>query len=107
MKKIFWDHLLEIEDIKITIDKHGLVEEEKIKLLEVVHQTIDAKIMETILSHLPKEKHRLFLDQFSKAPHHPKLLDFLKKEIQDIEEKIKVLSRKLKQDILKELSSEE
>lgn len=103
MKKPFWDHLIEIEEIEIKIDEHGLVKEEKIRLLRVVHQTFDMKIMETILSHLPKEKHKTFLDKFSKKPHHPKLLDFLKEELEDIEEKITKLAKQLKKEVLEQL----
>jgi len=103
MKKVFWDYLIEIDEIKIKIDEHGIVEKERFHLLRIVHQTFDAKLLEEVLTHLPKKKHKAFLDKFSKTPHHPTLLDHLKEEIDDIEEKIKKAVKKIKKEILEEL----
>lgn len=104
MKRVFWDHLIEIEEIEIKIDEHGLEKEEKLQLLKTIHQTFDAKILEEVLSHLPKEKHTTFLDKFAQKPHHPNVLEFLKEEIEDIDEKISKLAKKLKKEILEELA---
>lgn len=104
MTKLFWDHLIAIEEIEMKIDEHGLVKEEKFKLLQIVRQTFDAKILEGVLSNLPTEKHKHFLDKFHQAPHHPKLLEFLKEEVEDIEEKISQLAKNLKKEILEELA---
>ncbi len=103
MKKVFWDHLIEITDIERKIDEHGVVKEEKHHLLRIVHQTFDAKLLEEVLTHLPEKKHQTFLDKFSKEPHHSSLLDHLKEEIEDIEEKIKKAVKKIKKEILEEL----
>ncbi len=105
MRKVFWDHLIEIEEISITIDKQGVNKEEKEKLLRVVYQTFDMHILDTVLSHLPKEKHKLFLDQFASEPHHPKLLEIVKKEVVDIEDKIKHRVIEIKKEILVELGN--
>jgi len=103
MKKVFWDHLIEIEEISIAIDKQAIGKKEKEKLLRVVYQTFDMHILTTVLSHLPKEKHPKFLDYFSKKPDHPQILSLLTKEVQDIEEKIKIAAQKIKKEILVEL----
>lgn len=105
-KSMFYDHLVEIQDIYLKIDTYGLPPEEKSKLLHVVHQTLDVHIIDLVLTHLPKEKHQTFLDQLAKQPHHPKLLQLVKKEVVDIEDKIKQLVDKVKQEILTELKSE-
>lgn len=103
MRKVFWDHLIEIEEIKIKIEEFKLSQEEKNKLIHITYETFDMHILETILTHLPKEKHRKFLDHFSKMPYHPKVLDLLKKDVKDIEEKIKIAGQKIKKEILAEL----
>lgn len=105
MTKFFWDHLYHLDEVKLTLDKHGLKEEEKIQLLEVVGQTIHLRVVDIILTHLPKEKHQQFLDAFSSEPHHPGLLENLKKDITDLETKIITVAHQVKQEILKELTS--
>ncbi len=106
MKKVFWDHLIEVEEITVVIDQQGVGKEEKEKLLRVVYQTFDMHILDTVLTHLPKEKHKVFLDQFAKEPHHPRLLKIIKQEIVDIEDKIKHRVIEIKQEILTELKRE-
>lgn len=102
MTKPFWNHLIKIEKITLTLDRHGLTKKEKIEILTIIHQTIDNHILKTILTHLPQEKHQLFLDQFAAAPHQPDLLDFVKQEIADIEEKIDQLLQELEPQLLQE-----
>lgn len=101
--KPFWDNLVEVEEIRIKIDEHGLEDEEKKELLEITYQTFDIRIMEIILTHLPEKKHQSFLDTLSRKPHHSKLMDFLKEEVEDIEEKIKELVKEVKEEILSRL----
>jgi len=100
---LFWDELIEIEEIKVKIEKHGFSDEEKTKLLEIVYQTLDLRIFDVILTQLPSEKHKKFLDQFSKLPHNPSLLQSLKEDAQDIEDKIKDMGRKIKEEIIYQL----
>lgn len=104
MRKVFWDHLIKIDEIHIQIDSHGFTKDEKHNLLHIAYQTIDMRVMETILTHLPKEKHKQFLEYFAKEPHHPKLLDMLKKDIYDIEDKIQNVVKDIKKEIFKELN---
>ena len=101
--KPFWDELVEIEEIKTRLDEHGLGELEKEHLLEITYQTFDIRITEIILTYLPEEKQQVFLDTFSRKPHHVKLMTFLKEEIEDIEEKIKELVKEVKEEILDKL----
>ena len=77
--------------------------DKKDKLLEIVIHTLHLGIMEMILSELPKEKHQSFLEQFSQSPEDPKLIDELKKDIGDIEDKIRKRAEEIKNEILEEL----
>ena len=75
----------------------------KDKLLEIVIHTLHLGIMDMILSELPKEKHESFLEQFSQSPDDPKLIDELKKNVGDIEDKIRKKAERIKKEILEEL----
>jgi len=103
IKKVFWDKLIEMDDIQIQIDQYGLAQKEKTELLKVVYQTIDIRILDVILSSLPKEKHQSFLDKLTKTPQHHKLLKFLKENVEDIEDKIKDLTKEVKKEIIEKL----
>jgi hypothetical protein len=99
----FWDKLVEIEEIKIKINDHDLKDEEKKELVAIVYQTLDIRVVEIVLSSLPKEKHQSFLDLFSQKTSRFELMAFLKEEIEDIEEKIEDLVREVKKEVLKQL----
>lgn len=105
MTKVFWENLVETREIKVKISKQDLAEEEKLKLITVVEQTFHLRIIETVLSSLPKEKHKQFIDIFAKKPHDPKLLQVLKKDVADIEQRITKIAEALKKEILANLSS--
>ncbi|PIS08964.1 hypothetical protein COT75_03815 [Candidatus Beckwithbacteria bacterium CG10_big_fil_rev_8_21_14_0_10_34_10] len=103
MKKLFWDYLIEVEEIKVKLDKHGMVKEESYHLLKVAHDTFNLKILDEVLSYLPKEKHKEFLKELDEKPDNPKLLEVLKKEVEDIENKIKEVVKNVKQEILEKI----
>ena len=104
MAKIFYDHLVAIEDIVVELDKHELHLEEREELISLADQTLHHHVLDVILTHLPKDKHPEFLEKFHATPHDEKLLEYLKKEIEeDIEMKIKEEAKKVKKEILAEI----
>lgn len=103
MAKIFYDHLIQIEEIHIELDKYHLSVEERSELIQIIDETTHHRVLDTILTHLPKEKHEIFLKKFHAAPHDNSLLDFLKEDVKDIEDKIKLEAKKLKSEILSEI----
>lgn len=104
MSKIFYDHLVQIEEIYLELDKHDLPKENRDELASLIDETTHHRILDTILTHLPQEKHQTFLEKFHASPHDQKLLTYLKSEIAaDIEEKIKTEGRKLKAELLAEI----
>ncbi len=104
MTNLFWEPYFEIEHIKLKIEDYGLKEEEKLELLDMVHQTANMRVLDLILSCLPKKKQRPFLDQYCKLPHSVHLLQEIKEDIVDIEEKLQNLNAVLKKEILTQLS---
>ncbi len=103
IRRVFWDKLIEIDDLQAEIEQYKLPRKEKTELLKVVYQTIDIRILDIVLSSLPKEKHQSFLDRLTKKPKHNKLLKFLKENVENIEDKIQNLAKEVKKEILEKL----
>lgn len=70
MSKLFYDHLIIIEEII------GAVGNDK-KLLGVIDETLQNEILDAIFTYLPKEHHGEFLKRFHAAPHDAALMTFL------------------------------
>ena len=102
--KLFYDHLVLKEDLIVELEKHKLAVEEREELVALVDENLHHHVLDTILTHLPKEKHQDFLKKFHNAPHDEKLLEYLKTEtVVDIEEEIKTRARKTKAELLAEI----
>ena len=99
MSKIFYDHLVIREEITVELDKCNLAREEKEELIQLVDETLHHHIFNALLTHLPKEKHREFLEKFHKAPHDESLLEYIK----DFEQEIIKEAQKIKGDLLSEI----
>ena len=106
MAKIFYDHLLFMEEIIAVIKTHKLTAKEKQKILSLIDSAMHNHMLNEILTHLPKHYHETFLHHFSKAPNDKKLLEFLKKEArEDIEIVLAKRASKVKEELLKDLKN--
>lgn len=104
MAKLFYDHLVVIEEIITELDNHNISPLDRRELLDLMDQTLHHHVLNTILKHLPYEKHEKFLIDLHSTPHDRRLMDYLKAEIKvDIEEKIKEETAKIKKEILAEI----
>lgn len=104
MTKIFYDHLIKIEEVTVELDNYELTLEEREEFVSLIDEILHHHTINVILSHLPKHHHETFLSMFHKEPHNLELLDFLKKEtLVNIEEKIKNEAEKVKKEILAEI----
>lgn len=104
MIKIFYDHLVLIEEVVSEIEAWPIEEKEKGELISLVDQTLHQHTLDVILTHLPQDKHAHFLSRFKEAPHDPALLTFLKTEITiDIETEIRKRAQTVKKEILAEI----
>lgn len=89
MAKIFYDHLIIIEEVIAVLDEHNLPSEKRAEFLKLIDQTLHHEILDVILSHVPKDKHETFLTRFHQGPHDPSLMNFLKEHTEvDIEKAI-------------------
>ena len=103
MAKIFYDHLVVLEEVTTILKTYQLSNDEHEEIVELMNKTIHHEVLSVILKKLPAEKHKDFLKMFHVAPHDVKLLDFLKNEIENIEEEIKTVAEKVKKEFLVEI----
>ncbi len=104
MAKIFYDHLVIIEEVIQELDNYQLTKDDREELIRLIDQNLHHSVLNLILNNLPAEKHEQFLSDFHKTPHDKKLLEYLKKEVSaDIDEKIKKEAQRVKKEILAEI----
>lgn len=78
MSKLFYDHLIIIEEIVAVLDQHKLNAKDRAKILDVMDATLQNEILDVIFTYLPREKHEEFLEKFHAAPHDRRLMQYLK-----------------------------
>lgn len=104
MSKIFYDHLTEIKDLLILLDKYDLDAVQKKEFINLIDETMHHHVIDIILEKLDIEKHELFLTHFHQNPNDSMLLEFLKIEVgPEMEKHIKNEADKIKKTILKEI----
>lgn len=104
MSKIFYDHLVVRDEIIVELDKYKISVEEREELVQLVDQNLHHHVLDTILTHLPREKHHDFLEKFHKNPSDEFLLIYLRENTTiDIEEEIKKRSGKVKKELVSEI----
>jgi hypothetical protein len=102
--KIFYDHLIIIEEIELTLMTHQITKEECEEILRLVDRTMHSDILQRILKHLPFHHHEEFLTRFHAAPHDSKLMTFLKDHtIVDIEKEILSAANSVKNTVIREI----
>lgn len=102
--KLFYDHLILIEDIFIEIDKLSISSSEKLSAKKLSDEYVHHHVLIYILETLPKTHHEEFLTKFYKAPFDLDHLRFLEEKTQrDVYIDLVVLGKKLKKELLKEI----
>ena len=102
MSKIFYDHLIVLEEVKIRIDGVAKTPEEKEELWKLVDEIIHHRVMSVIFEKLPEKHHKHFLKRFYASPHDEELISYLNEKIEDdienfISQEINLLSDELLQ----------
>ena len=105
MSKIFYDHLVVLDEIEHHI-RHGVeTPEEKEELWHLVDEIIHHRIIGCILDHLPKDKHKKFIKRLHMRPYDDGHLDYLKMHARDdIEDVIRSESEKIRLEIMELIS---
>jgi hypothetical protein len=90
MSKLFFDHLIVMEEVEVFVKKTAQTKEEREELWELIDEIIHHKVFDVILGQLPHEHHNEFLEKFHAHPHDESLIDYLKEKIgKNIEELIR------------------
>lgn len=104
MPIIFYDHLINKQQILIIVDQSESQDNYKNKIKLLVDDILHQGIVEFILSKLKSKHHQTFLHQLHQAPYNPEILDYLKEKIaNDIEEQIQARADQLIQKIRQDL----
>lgn len=104
MSKIWYDHLVVIEEITSHLDQFEVDPEEKQELIDLIDQTLHHHVLNVLLNHLPNEHHYEFIASFHTNPADEKLLDYIKSKVQvNIEEEVRKQATRIKKEILNEI----
>ncbi|OGM11917.1 hypothetical protein A2Z22_01645 [Candidatus Woesebacteria bacterium RBG_16_34_12] len=104
MSKIFYDHLIVLEDLEKEL--RDLVEtyEEREELWQLIDEIIHHRVLGCILVNLPSKHHEVFITRFCGAPHDETLLQFVNELVEnDIEEVISKELQQLQEEIVEEM----
>lgn len=102
--KVFYDHIILIEDVFMEIEELDISEAEKTQAKKLVDDIMHQKVLLSIFDLLPKEHHEEFLKRFSAAPYDLELLKFLEiKTNRDIYAELILIGEKLKQEMRREI----
>jgi hypothetical protein len=104
MSKLFYDHLIVLEEVEAEIKKTASTQEEKEELWGLIDEIIHHRVMEKVLDRLPRKLHEDFLSRFHQAPHDESLMDYLTEQIgENVEEIIRQEVGELAYELLKDL----
>jgi hypothetical protein len=104
MSIIFYDHLVNKQDVLILIDQSEGEDNHKSKVNQLIDDILHQGIVEFTLGKLKPKHHRAFLSRLHQAPYDPEILDYLKEKIaQDIEDQIQKHADKLIKKVRKDL----
>ncbi len=105
MSKVFYDHLIVLEEVEVELNKLDLDRDERRELEHLIEEMTHHRVLDRVLTHLPKQHHEEFLKRFAKTPHDPGLIEYLDDKIEEsVEEHVKDEMGKLKHEILSDLS---
>lgn len=100
--KYFYSYLIQIESLVIELDKMSLSDEEKMHLSNLLDSSLHHTILDAVLSELSEEDKRIFLNHLEKDDH-TKIWQFLKKRVDNIEDKIKKAADSLMEELHKDI----
>lgn len=105
MSKLFYDHLLELEELNNYINEVVDTGIERDELWQLVDEIIHHRVLGCVLDHLPTDHHESFVEKYKTEPHNNELIVFVNERIEhDIEEKIRENIKIMEEELLSELT---
>ena len=77
MSKLFFDHLFELDEIKIRIDQTLSERSEKEEIWELIDEFVNNRIIASILEELDESCHEEFIVRFIDKPFDIEIVDYL------------------------------
>jgi len=102
MGKHFYSHIIETATLSVELGEMDLSKVERRHLIELAENNIHHAILDAILSELSEENKKIFLSHLAKE-EHDKVWEHLRKNINNIEEKIKKIAEDLKKELHKDI----
>lgn len=104
-KKPFYHQWIRIEKVYMEVKKVGLSEGEEKEIWDLLEETIHTRVLDAVLEKLPEVKHEEFLEKFRQKPDDTALLNYLRAEIDDIENHLDKTFQELETEILKDITT--
>jgi hypothetical protein len=101
-QKHFYSHLVEIDEIYLSISEMELSDQERNHLISLTKANIHATVINTVLPKLSEEDKKIFLKNLV-ADNHNETWKHLLTKMQDAEEKIHQSLKELKTELLKDI----
>lgn len=107
MSKLFFDHLIYLEEVEVEVKKTASSKEEREELWGLVDEIVTHKVLGKVLDKLPRAYHEEFLTLFHKCPHDEVVIfEFLRSKTgKDIEKELQEELKSISSEILKEIKS--
>ena len=111
MSKIFFDHLIILDDVESEIKNFTDSDDSRHELWQIIDEIVHHRVFDCIFNHLPDEHHHDFLDKFHETPHDDSLMEYInektKEKIEEhIEQEVNGLKKELLQLVRETLSNE-
>lgn len=107
MSRLFYDHLLNLDELEKRVKKITKDKEEQHEIFRLVDEIVHHRVIGCILHQLPDEHHQDFLHKVSERPHDRSIISFLRERIaHDIEEFIKLEIHRVAIELLKIVADE-
>ena len=104
MSKLFYDHLIVLEEVEIVIKEATETPEEREELWNLIDEIIHHRVLGCILDHLPYEHHHEFLEKMHSSPHDERHIHYLNEKTEkDVEELLQDEIKNLEKEIIREI----
>jgi hypothetical protein len=83
MPILFYDHLVDYQEIHIHIDRHVAQDEHKARARQLVDDIVHHAVLDYILGAIPVTKHTTILSLFHDRPYDPEILIYIRQHTHD------------------------
>lgn len=102
IKNFFYSHLINIDSLIFELEELNLTKGQKTEIALLIDSTLHHAILDAVLSELTVQEKYLFLRHY-RDDDSSKIWGLLNKRIDNIEDKIKLVSSEIKKELIKEI----